>query len=74
MAAGPAALLQRGGSAAADAAVSPHYRYHRGELCFQLLGLPVTDCSTDYPSMRDFATGYLLAKMSRQPCWAATAW
>ena len=32
MAAGPAALLQRGGSAAADAAVSPHYRYHRGEL------------------------------------------
>ena len=43
-------------------------------LCFQLLGLPVTDCSTDYPSMRDFATGYLLAKMSRQPCWAATAW
>jgi acetyl esterase len=31
-------------------------------LCFQLLEIPVTDCSTDYPSMREFAAGYLLTR------------
>jgi acetyl esterase len=31
-------------------------------LCFQLLDIPVTDCSTDYPSMPEPGTGFLLTR------------
>ena len=45
-----------GGSLAAAVALMARDR-GGPSLCFQLLEIPVTDCSTSYPSMREFATG-----------------
>jgi acetyl esterase len=50
-----------GGSLAAAVALMARDR-GGPSLCFQLLEIPVTDCSTDYPSMREFGTGYLLTR------------
>jgi acetyl esterase len=50
-----------GGSLAAAVALMARDR-GGPSLCFQLLEIPVTDCSTSYPSMREFGTGYLLTR------------